>query len=497
MLGACLSFDAFTCAEDTQCDREMLGVCQAGSCTYPDPSCPSGYIYDDNAEGDLAGQCVFVDGTGTGTGGPSGVGTDGSTGTGTDGGDTLSVDDSTGATDAAESGDSTGGSECGGAGAACCPGSTCDAGLACLGDGCSCVQSLVAGDRHTCVVKLDGTVHCWGDNQFGQIGQAMLTPSTTPVEVVGPFAAGTPATLVSARNHTCAQRDDGTVYCWGDNSTGQVNPASGVLAVTDPTLAAWATGTTGGVAAGGGHTCSARGIAAATTCWGDNTSGQLTSAAVGPTPVNNVSGVEYSQVVAGDDFSCGAQLTGAVQCWGNNAQSQLANAGAGATSNTPVAASVGNAAALVAGSQHACAQVGSGVQCWGRGNLGQLGNGMNLNSAVGVVVSLPVGAVPAQIASGPNHTCVVTAVGEVYCWGSNNNGQIAPSFNKKVDEFTLTPVLLDIGVTAVQIATGETHTCVLSTGGEVLCWGTNSEGQLGDGTTNYGFEPTPAMLTCP
>ncbi len=498
---ACLNFDPFACGDSTQCDREVGGVCEVGFCSYPDEACPSGFRYDDNAGMDLGGQCVGAGGTETptvGDDGDDGDPTGEESGTTGDSGDDV-ADMDVGETDATDdtSGD-TGQPACGGAGEQCCAGDVCDAGLGCLGEGCSCVATLAAGDRHTCVTKLDGTVHCWGSNNAGQIGQMMITESLVPLEVPGPFGAGMAAEAIAGRNHTCALRQDSVAYCWGSNALGQVDPASGLMSIPNATIASWGTGAIA-VAVGASHSCVARDTGVSSTCWGDNTNGQLTTIAAGPTPVDNIAGVQYSQIQAGDDFTCAAQVTGAVSCWGNNAQGQLANDIVMVpTSAAPVAANVPNAAAISAGGQHVCAHVGTSVQCWGRGDSGQLGDGLGMNSGAAVPVNLPPTANTLQVVTGPNHSCVLTTMGDVYCWGSNDNGQLMLEPDKMGnDQFTLTPVLLDIGTPAVQIATGATHTCVLSRAGEVLCWGTNAEGQLGDGTTTYGFDPTPAMLTCP
>ncbi|MBL4688828.1 MAG: hypothetical protein JKY37_29835 [Nannocystaceae bacterium] len=496
---ACLNFDSFACSDDTQCDREVDGVCLGGFCSYVDGACPSGLRYDENAGMDLGGQCVVLGGTegSSGTeGGDDDGNSDSSSGSSRDSGDevadTASTDDPPD-----DTGTETGEPTCGASGEQCCAGDACSAGLTCLGDGCSCVASLTTGNRHTCVIKLDGSVHCWGSNTSGQLGQMVITESLVPVPVTG-FGVGMIATELSARDHTCALRDDAIAYSWGSNTFGQVDPASGVIAIPTPTIASWATGATS-IAAGAGHTCAARNNGTSSTCWGDNTNGQLTTLAAGPTPVNDVAGVVYSQIATGDDFTCAAQVTGTVSCWGSNAQGQLANDIVAVPSSVvPVAALVPNAASISAGAQHVCAHIGTGVRCWGRGDSGQLGDGLGANSATAVVVDLPLTATTAQVVSGPNHSCVLTATGEVYCWGSNDSGQLMLEPDKLgEDGFTLTPVLLDIGTTAVQIATGATHTCVLASTGEVLCWGTNAEGQLGDGTTMYGFDPTPAQITCP
>ena len=492
---ACLPFDPFACVDDTACDREPMGACQSGYCSYPDGNCLSGYAYDEFAGMDLGGECVPVVGTGTETDDDD----DDSDASGDDDDDDDNPDDDDD-DDTADGTDTedTGEPSCGGVGEPCCDADACDPGLECKGEGCSCVSSLTAGDEHTCAIKLDGTVHCWGSNMVSQLGQMMMTESLLPIEVPGPFGDGMAADIVAARDHTCAVREDEVAYCWGDNELGQVDPSSGFLQIANPSIVAFATGAIA-VGVGDNHTCLARNTGTSSTCWGDNSTFQLTGMAAGPTPADNIAGVEYSQIEAGNDFTCAAQITGNVSCWGNNSQGQLADDPAMLmSSDLPVNAPVGNAAIIVAGGQHMCAQVGTGVVCWGNGELGQLGDGMGLDSFTAVPAMLPPGVTPRQLDAGPNHTCMVSVTDELWCWGSNDFGQLMLEPDKMGnDMFTLTPVMIDVGAPVVSVATGATHTCVLTTGGEVLCWGTNANGQLGDGSTDYGFSPQPAMLDCP
>jgi len=144
------------------------------------------------------------------------------------------------------------------------------------------------------------------------------------------------------------------------------------------------------------------------------------------------------------------------------------------------------ATAIAAGGYHACAlTTAGGVKCWGRNDYGQLGDGTNTNRRTPVdVVGLTSGV--SAVAAGYNHTCALTTVGGVKCWGWNSNGQLGDGTT--TDRWMPIDVVgLTSGVSAV--AAGGEYTCALTTAGGLKCWGRNSSGQLGDGTTTAHWVP--------
>ena len=206
---------------------------------------------------------------------------------------------------------------------------------------------------------------------------------------------------------------------------------------------------------------------------------------------------EPSRVVGGIDFTCAVTNTGGVKCWGEGANGRLGNDGTADTdapddvdtdsSNTLLT----NIVQVAPGGNHTCAlTLGGNVVCWGRASNGRLGNDCDsscTNQNVPVNVKSENGSSAnlsdiVQVSAGEIHTCALTSMGSVKCWGYNVSGQLGDnSFTDKdvpvdvVASSSDTNPLMDI----VQISAGHEHTCALTSGGNVKCWGHGSKGRLG------------------
>jgi len=249
------------------------------------------------------------------------------------------------------------------------------------------------------------------------------------------------------------------------------------------------------IAAGDSHTCALM-VGGGVKSWGDNYNGQLGDGTwtQHTTPVD-VSGLTsgVATIAAGGDHTCALTAGGGVRCWGRNDYGQLGD-GTTTKRNTPVDVSglTSGVVAIAAGHYHTCAlTAGGGVQCWGRNGNGQLGDGTTTQRTTPVDVSGLTSGV-AAIAAGYSHTCALTAGGGIECWGRNSNGQLGDGTTTQ----RTTPVDvsgLTSGVAA--IAAGGYHTCALTAGGGVKCWGYNLYGQLGIG--EFGYSPTPVDVVSP
>ena len=184
-------------------------------------------------------------------------------------------------------------------------------------------------------------------------------------------------------------------------------------------------------------------------------------------------------IAAGGSHTCALTSSGGVKCWGRNNNGQL---GDGTTTDRAVPVDVvglaGRAVAIAAGDDYTCAlSSAGGVKCWGTNDSGQLGDGTtaNKNSPVDVV-GLSDGI--ARIAAGGFHTCAVTFGGALKCWGGNNHGQLGV-----VGDSQSTPVdVTNLSSSVTNLSLGGAHTCVLTVGGGIQCWGLDLWGAVGDGT---------------
>ena len=202
-----------------------------------------------------------------------------------------------------------------------------------------------------------------------------------------------------------------------------------------------------------------------------------------------------SKISLGEYHSCAVLEGGDIKCWGRNASGELGNgkSGEGEKETSPVAVDLGGkAVAISLGYKHSCAVLENGqVKCWGKNLYGQLGTGntTNLN-----IPSAPInlGGKAKAIFLGDNHSCAVLENGEVKCWGRNNSGQLGTGNTTSLN----TPSApINLGGKAVAISLGRDHSCALLEGGDIKCWGNNFLGQLGTGnTTNLNIPSAPINL---
>ena len=390
--------------------------------------------------------------------------------------------------------------------------------------------SVAPGGAHTCAIKNNGSLWCWGKNAYGQLGQSNLNDHSSPTRV------GTEtdwAHVATGGAHTCATKNDGTLHCWGKNEASQLTAA----ARGDRTQPArvgraldWKSVTTGYTHSGAPkHDDSLW-------CWGNNelyefgntvtsttrpvliddtrawtiistgdqyscgiTSNQMLwcwgrgnqSLGRGPNvdsngePIGRV-GTEqdWTKVSVGNVISCGTKVDGTLRCWGNNEHGGL---GDGTQTNrdvptpllTPPSWDTATAVdGLSIGRRHACAHKSNdSLWCWGRNGEFQLGNGSQTSTSIPQRVGTST-ETWAKVAAGASHTCATKSDGTLWCWGDNSVGQLGDATTDW--RFTATQVGTDQDWAMLSSYTS--HTCAIKSDGRIWCWGKNEYGQLGDGT---------------
>ena len=334
-----------------------------------------------------------------------------------------------------------------------------------------------------------GAARCWGSNNYGQIGDGTTTFRLVPVPVNG-LSSGV-AAVATGGDHACAVTTAGAALCWGSNSYGQLGDGTTVNRWTPTPVNGLSSGVLA-IAVGSYHTCALI-TGGAMQCWGRNNSGQLgdttTADHLLPAAVSGLSS-NVAAIAAGYLHSCAVTTAGAAKCWGDNQSGQIGDR-TYTTRKIPtdVFGLGAGIAAVAAGRYHTCAQTtGGGALCWGYNSYGQLGNGTTTTAAQPAAVSGLASGV-AALTLGGGRTCARMTGGAATCWGDNYWGGIGDGTT--TNRLAPTAVLgLESGVAS--LATGEMHTCAVTTGGAALCWGSNSYGQLGTGARVVGHTPLAA-----
>lgn len=369
------------------------------------------------------------------------------------------------------------------------------------------VAALAAGGGHTCALLETSSVKCWGSNHFGELGDGTQTDQSTPVFVMdGASELSNVSAIAASGGHTCALLKSGSIKCWGENDFGQLGDGTQLnrrapSAVMD---GANALSNVNSIAAGGDHTCALL-KTGSVKCWGRNQYGQLgieplpdrntpTYVMEGATALTNV-----AAIVAGYRHTCALLNTGAVKCWGVNLGGGTIREAPNTEQSAPVVAikddtgELSNVSALSAGDGNTCALLNTGaIKCWGGGSQGQLGDNApsNQSRAISVVDSGYALRAVTSVAAGTHHTCALLEDGTAKCWGSNSEGQVGDGFLIKRS----TPLAVQGLMGATAIAAGSYHTCALLGAGTVKCWGSNYQGQLSAGSAeNRVITPTPVI----
>jgi alpha-tubulin suppressor-like RCC1 family protein len=341
--------------------------------------------------------------------------------------------------------------------------------------------ALSAGGDDTCMI--DGpAVYCWGTNGARQLGNAAIYQESwsLPVRVEG--LTGHVVALAVGGTHTCALIADGTVRCWGDNRFGELGGEVSAL----PDVPVKVTGLRHVVAISTSADDSCALVADGTVwCWGYNRYGQIgngsTKDAFEPVQVSHMT--HAIQISVGVQFACALRSDATVSCWGSNFGGELGN-GSTADAHAPVAVvGLTHVTQVSAALQHSCALLSGGaIRCWGVNDNGQLGNGTTIDSRKPVTVK---GLTRASVVKAHGGGTCALKHGHAFCWGYNGEGEVG-------DGTVITPRQTPREVLGLPsneaISSGDGQSCVTTTSGSLFCWGLNKYGAVGDGT--YTDRPT-------
>ena len=359
------------------------------------------------------------------------------------------------------------------------------------------LTQVSSGSYHTCTILDDGSISCWGDNEFGQLGDGTRTPHSTPSKVSMPL--GRKAVDISAGSyHTCTILDDGTVRCWGDNEFGQLGDGTTIERLTGVSVNLGPGRTAESISAGSSHTCAILDDRTVK-CWGGNSNGQLGDGSTRnrKSPVSATLGDsgEAISISAGAYHTCAIMVGRTVMCWGDNWHGQIGNGGQEDSLTATEVAIPSNSSAVTidGGSFHTCVGMNDGSMfCWGSNGYGQFGNGGSQSSGTPAGVGLLDTQSPTQVSLGSFHTCALFDDGNVSCWGGNSAGQVGDGTQS--DRSIPTSVGIPLGKKALSISVGQRHSCAILDDASLKCWGLNSGGQLGDGSTTNNPSPSDVVL---
>lgn len=378
------------------------------------------------------------------------------------------------------------------------------------------IKRIVASGDFTCTLLEDSTFRCFGAGTSGQLGtgasanssraQAPVIQNSTQASAL---AGGT--NIETGENHACAALGGGSIRCWGANASGQLGNGT-ATSTTAPVTFGSSLGLTFSpdLALGIAHSCAINEGTGVALCSGDNTYGQIGSGdeASTSTPVSLIFPLHH-RMALGTGFSCAIDASDLLNCWGSNAYGKLGlRSSDGTALDVPVrvvwnsnSQPLTQVAQVALGVDHGCALLQNGtLACWGSNDSSQVGTGSTTTLSYTGAVEPDIASVLAtgeriiQIGAGVAHSCALTDLGRVFCWGDSTYGQVGDGVGGGSIDVP-TEVYRDSTTeitNAVALAVGGYHTCILNTTGGTECWGRNDVGQLGDGSTTDRLRPTTA-----
>lgn len=358
-------------------------------------------------------------------------------------------------------------------------------------------RDAMAAETFSCGIRSDRSLACWGSNRYGQIGDSDIERARHPTEI----GDGTDWDSVGGgRRHACARNQSGRASCWGRNQVGQLGtpPLSNNIVYTPKAVSGidnWSS-----LSVGRFHNCGLDGDDFLY-CWGQNGGGRLGdgSSAIRAEPRPITSETKWDRVEAGGQSTCGLQSNGGLYCWGSNRFGQIATSLE--TTQVLSPEQVGtrtNWRDVGVGKQHACGVRTNGtLWCWGHNKFSQLGLGAGESSEpererIAKLREVGLSTTWKKVAAGSRHTCAIRENGTLWCWGSNRRGQLGLASETTSKRQVDAPTRIRGNQTWTEVFPGTFHTCAMDASQTLYCWGSNEFGQLGNDNA-WKIAPVPVV----
>lgn len=357
------------------------------------------------------------------------------------------------------------------------------------------LSMISVGDMHTCGVTAVGSALCWGGNSHGELGTGDYDHRPQPSRSAHGYRF---RSIAAAGGFTCAVATDDRGYCWGDDSMMELGESLAGKTSSVPMAIAGGLSLQSVSGSQMAHACGLSTDGSAW-CWGYNRFGMVGHGILRdePEPVAVVGGLSFTDLHSSYFRTCAVEASGSVYCWGHGGPTQIGDPAAAMDTCdgldcalAPMQAASPEAFSQVSVSAtHSCAVTrDADVYCWGSNDAGQLGIGGYQDGAVPTRVGLAAAAM--TVVTGRVHSCALLVDGTAHCWGDNTQGQLGSGAWSSTD----LPQPVTGGLQFQYLSAGFHQTCALTDSGKAYCWGRNAERQLGVGDDPAYAAPTSVRL---
>jgi len=356
--------------------------------------------------------------------------------------------------------------------------------------------TVSAGDQAACMIRPDGSIACWGADAAGMLGNGVTAvDQASPSRVETLTTANNFVQISAGKIHACGIEAGGTGFCWGNDGDGQIgNGATAGQQDTPSPISGSHVWTQ--ISASSTHTCGLRNDGLIY-CWGSDTYGQLgNGGGAGTNAPGAISDTgPWVYVATGEFSSCGIKTDGSAWCWGRTLNGKLGE-GTAADSSVQSPKPVSQAGVwtkITPGETHTCGiKLDGTAWCWGAASFGKLGNGQTSgNFATPQLVQDYGPWIDIETRFG-RATCGIKMDGTAWCWGDDANLELGNGTTLTANQ-SIPSMVVDPGPWAT-ITTGTGFACGMKVDGSAWCWGDDTSGRLGNGTTLTADQASPTRV---